>query len=308
MFEALGIDRSDEQIYLHLVRQGPTSIAALAAATGQGRRAARAAVARLRSRGLAQISPPPHEQVIAIPIEIGVEHLIRQRRHDLEMVRQTATRLADQMRARTPAGEVVVLSGQTAASAAIGSAQHELRVLARTPGWAPAIPRPRTVTYRLVCDTSAPWGHEFAQTRLARGIPANLALADRSTALMQLEQNVLMVRAGRLFDALGALFEAIWHGATPVPPASSSSSSSSGSLSGSSSAPSSAPAGQANGIDQQDRAVLSLLVAGLTDDAVGARLGMSRRTVARRVQKLMTETGAHSRLQLGWWARERNWL
>ena len=288
MFEALGIDRSDEQIYLHLVRQGPTSIAALAAATSQGRRAARAAVARLRSRGLAQFSPPPHEQVIAIPIEIGVDHLIRQRRHDLEMVRQTATRLADQMRSRAPAGEIVVLSAQADAVTAIGAAQHELRVLARSPGWATAVPRPRAITYRLVCDTSAPWGHEFAQTRLAHAVPANLALADRSTALLQLDQNVLMVRPGRLFDVLGALFEAIWHSATPI-----------------SAAPS---RDESQDIDQQDRAVLSLLVAGLTDDAVGARLGMSRRTVARRVQRLMTETGAHSRLQLGWWARERNWL
>jgi predicted transcriptional regulator len=286
MLEALGIDRSDEQIYLLLVRQGPTSIAALAAATGQGRRAARAAVARLRSRGLAQLSPPPHEQVIAVPIEIGVEHLIRQRRHDLEMVRQTAARLADQLRSRAPAAEVAVLSGQTDATAAIGGAQHELRVLARSPGWAPAVPRPRTVTYRLVCDTSTAWGQEVAQTRLAHGVPANLALADRTTALLQLERSVLMVRPGRLFDALGVLFEAIWSSATPV----------------------SSPSPSVGSLDEQDRAVLSLLVAGLTDDAVGARLGMSRRTVARRVQRLMSQTGAHSRLQLGWWARERNWL
>ncbi|HEX6684671.1 MAG TPA: helix-turn-helix transcriptional regulator [Candidatus Limnocylindrales bacterium] len=283
MFEALGIDRSDEQIYLHLVRQGPTSIAALAAATGQGRRAARAAVARLRSRGLAQLSPPPHEQVIAIPIEIGVDHLIRQRRHDLEMVRQTANRLAAEMRTRSPQGEIVVLSGQTNAAAAIGNAQHELRVLARSADWAPAPPRPRGITYRLVCDTSAPWVKGGAQIRLAHGVPANLALADRTTALMQLETSVLMVRPGRLLDALGALFEAIWSGATPVT--------------------SESPA-----LDEQDRSVLSLLVAGLTDDAVGARLGMSRRTVARKVHRLMSETGAHSRLQLGWWARERNWL
>jgi DNA-binding CsgD family transcriptional regulator len=223
---------------------------------------------------------------MAVPIEIGVEHLIRQRRHDLELVRQSATRLADQMRVRAPGSEMVVLSGQSDATAAIGSAQHELRVLARSPGWAPAVPRPRMVTYRLICDTSAPWGQELAQTRLAHGIPANLAIADRKTALLQLEQNVLMVRPGRLFDVLGALFEAIWSSATPV----------------------SAAKSAADPLDNQDRAVLSLLVAGLTDDAVGARLGMSRRTVARRVQRLMTETGAHSRLQLGWWARERNWL
>jgi DNA-binding NarL/FixJ family response regulator len=103
---------------------------------------------------------------------------------------------------------------------------------------------------------------------------------------MQLERSVLMVRPGRLLDALGALFEAIWSSATPV----------------------SSPSPPAGPLDEHDRAVLSLLVAGLTDDAVGARLGMSRRTVARRVQRLMSETGAHSRLQLGWWARERNWL
>jgi DNA-binding NarL/FixJ family response regulator len=49
-----------------------------------------------------------------------------------------------------------------------------------------------------------------------------------------------------------------------------------------------------------DRHLLSLLVAGLTDEAAGARLGISRRTVARRVQQLMERTNSRSRLQLGW--------
>jgi hypothetical protein len=35
---------------------------------------------------------------------------------------------------------------------------------------------------------------------------------------------------------------------------------------------------------------------------------MSRRTVVRRVHHLMTVSGARSRLQLGWQARERGWL
>ncbi|HEX2771376.1 MAG TPA: hypothetical protein VHN18_02960 [Micromonosporaceae bacterium] len=48
--------------------------------------------------------------------------------------------------------------------------------------------------------------------------------------------------------------------------------------------------------------------AGLTDEAAGARLGISRRTVVRRVQDLMERTGSRSRLQLGWQARERGWL
>ncbi|NUO55668.1 MAG: transcriptional regulator TrmB, partial [Hamadaea sp.] len=52
----------------------------------------------------------------------------------------------------------------------------------------------------------------------------------------------------------------------------------------------------------------SLLIAGMTDEAAGARLGLSRRTVVRRVQHLMAVAGAQSRLQLGWRARELGWL
>ncbi|GAA3109294.1 hypothetical protein GCM10010530_35770 [Kribbella aluminosa] len=61
-------------------------------------------------------------------------------------------------------------------------------------------------------------------------------------------------------------------------------------------------------LSSEDRHLLSLLVAGLTDDAAGARLGISRRTVARRVQQLMEQTHSRSRLQLGWHARDRGWL
>jgi hypothetical protein len=46
----------------------------------------------------------------------------------------------------------------------------------------------------------------------------------------------------------------------------------------------------------------------MTDEAAGARLGMSRRTVVRRTAQLMETAGAQSRLQLGWRARERGWL
>jgi DNA-binding CsgD family transcriptional regulator len=123
-----------------------------------------------------------------------------------------------------------------------------------------------------------------AEVRLVRDIPTDLALADHHSALLPLDQSTLLVRRGNLFDALEALFESVWARATPL------------------------GEGAQDTIDAQDRELLSLLVAGLTDDAAGARLNMSRRTVARRVQRLMMVTGAHSRLQLGWWARDRGWL
>ncbi|WP_162907919.1 helix-turn-helix transcriptional regulator [Allorhizocola rhizosphaerae] len=296
MFEALGIDRSDELVYFHLIRRGPTSLAALAAATGQGRRAARAAVARLRSRGLAQLSPPPHEQAIAVPIEVGVEHLIRQRRHDLELVRHTAARLAAELTPRTD-HQPTVLSRRTDALQQLHqSAQREFRMLVLTGSMLPAKFTPReNLAYRIVSDASGPLSiDDIFKTRFSKGVPVELALADASGGLVELEHGVLQVKPGRLLDAVSALFEAYWAGATPAASMSRSSPTSSTS--------------STEEVDPQDRAVLSLLVAGLTDDAVGARLGMSRRTVARRVHRLMEATGAHSRLQLGWWARERNWL
>lgn len=282
MFEALGIDRSDEQVYLQLIRRGPTSIAALAAATGQGRRAARAAVSRLRQRGLAQLSPPPHEQAVAVPVEVGIDNLIRQRRHDLELVRHTAARLAADLRPRGEEQPTSLSRRVDALQQLHLTAQHELRMLVRSTAFPSLRPRPG-LTYRIVSDISGPSIEDAFQTRFIRGVPVDLALADTAGALIQLEQSALLIRPGRLFDALNALFEATWAQATPAGPGPDDS-------------------------DPLDRAVLSLLVAGLTDDAVGARLGMSRRTVARRVQRLMQQTGAHSRIQLGWFARERNWL
>lgn len=96
------------------------------------------------------------------------------------------------------------------------------------------------------------------------------------------------IRAAWL-DALVAPFETVWQQATPL-----------------------SFAGDRLSADEEISAdyrhLLSLLVAGLTDAAVGARIRLSRRTVVRRVQQLTGRTNSRSRMQLGWQARERGWL
>jgi DNA-binding CsgD family transcriptional regulator len=132
--------------------------------------------------------------------------------------------------------------------------------------------------------------------RLAESLPTKLAVADRELALLPLawttsaHDAALLVHPCGLLDALVALFETVWVQATPL-------------VMTDATAPSAEAA-----ISADDRHLLSLLVAGLTDEAAGARLGVSRRTVVRRVQHLMERTGSRSRLQLGWQARERGWL
>lgn len=57
-----------------------------------------------------------------------------------------------------------------------------------------------------------------------------------------------------------------------------------------------------------DRLLLSLLLAGLTDQAIAARLGVGLRTVQRRVRDLMNAAEVDTRIQLGWQASRRGWV
>ncbi|QSB05925.1 helix-turn-helix domain-containing protein [Natronoglycomyces albus] len=59
---------------------------------------------------------------------------------------------------------------------------------------------------------------------------------------------------------------------------------------------------------EEDRLLLSLLIAGLTDQAIATRLGIGLRTVQRRVRELMNLAEVDTRIQLGWQAARRNWV
>jgi len=60
--------------------------------------------------------------------------------------------------------------------------------------------------------------------------------------------------------------------------------------------------------DPDDRLLLSLLLAGLTDQAIAVRLGVGLRTVQRRVRDLMDAAGVDTRIQLGWQASRKGWV
>jgi len=52
-------------------------------------------------------------------------------------------------------------------------------------------------------------------------------------------------------------------------------------------------------------AILELMLTGAPDKAIAARLGVTERTVQRRVRTLMTAVGAGNRMQLGTFAERR---
>lgn len=262
-----------------------------------------------------------------VPPELAVEQLIRRRQEELERTREAAHRLAAEAQNRSSNRRteelIEIVSGRSAVGQAFDrvqrTARREVRVLVAPPYADPAAVN-RTqldreaagVTYRAVYDVTALDDPAIAgnlathvrsgeHARLAESLPTKLAVADRELALLPLawtasaHDAALLVHPCGLLDALVALFETVWAQATPM------------AMTDMAMTDAAGPSADA-AVSADDRHLLSLLVAGLTDDAAGARLGISRRTVVRRVQQLMQRTGSRSRMQLGWQARERGWL
>jgi DNA-binding NarL/FixJ family response regulator len=95
-----------------------------------------------------------------------------------------------------------------------------------------------------------------------------------------------------MLDALLALFDRVWRDGLPLVLGAD------GVVEGST----------GDGLPELDARILGLLLAGLTDQAVANQLGLSMRTVQRRVRALMDRVAAETRLQLGFQAARRGWL
>lgn len=139
---------------------------------------------------------------------------------------------------------------------------------------------------------------EFAagvQVRVTRLPPVELILLDRKVGLLSDgtgRDEVLLVRDPTLVRALCHLFEAWWGGAVAVRP-----------LAGRSGAD-----GSSGTLAEQDRVLVELLRDGMKDEAVAQRLGLSVRTVRRRVADLLLRLSASSRFQAGVLAARRGWV
>ncbi len=135
------------------------------------------------------------------------------------------------------------------------------------------------------------------EVRIIERVPIKLLIADRNLAMVPMDADgrapaALLVHRSGLLDALLALFDNIWERARPlrIEPQ--------GIVEA---------AGPGTPLADLDRHILSLLLAGLTDASIASQLGLSMRTVQRRVRDLMDLAGVHTRLQLGWHAARAHW-
>ncbi|MEV6008919.1 helix-turn-helix transcriptional regulator [Streptomyces sp. NPDC051976] len=333
MLAALGLGRAEEEIYRLLVARARTHAHELAAETGRAPDDVLELLNALVARGLAVVDVPeesgpahvgaPMPTVFrASPPAVALGGVLRRRRDDLRAAELELLALADQHRAATASGSVAeVITDADAVRHRFTqlqeSARHEVRSM-MVPDLTVVPPHANTaeesgvrrgVLYRTIVQRDAlkePGMVALALAALASGqqvsvtevVPVKCMIADRELAMVPLlpGRNTaaasVLVHAGGLLEALVAYFELAWRQSYPL------------SLNMVSDA---VTERRPDVIDPLDAQVLNLVLAGLTDQAAASQLGVSRRTVQRRIGELMVKAGAESRIQLGWIAARKGW-
>ncbi|MEV4167619.1 LuxR C-terminal-related transcriptional regulator [Nonomuraea dietziae] len=137
-----------------------------------------------------------------------------------------------------------------------------------------------------------------AQVRTAPALPLRMLIYDRRVALLPIDPHNSAAGAVQVTDrgtltAVLALFEQFWASAAPLDAAP---------------AAPAGPAGDDPGLSRQERELLRLLMAGLTDEGAGRQLGLSPRTIRRMMADIMKRLDARSRFEAGARAAERKWI
>ena len=319
--EHIGVDGEAERVYVRLIDTSGATLDEIARLTPMPRQRASAVCARLEALGLVSRSTGRPTRYVPASPDVAIESLVRRRSEGLERARLSAISLLERyrrgMRSSTRIDEFVeVIAGGDAIAQRFrqlqSAVEREIRVFDKPPYvLAPEANEPselellrRGVVARVVYDTSALMPdqlrniqHLMAQGEQARtmsDVPIKLVIADRRVGLVPLRpqdpglEGRLVVHESPLLDALIMLFDTLWERAMP--------------LRGRVAGPSVQP--QSRTIADEDRTLLMLLTAGLKDEAIAQRLGVTERTVARRMQRLFHTIGAQTRFQAGLKAAE----
>jgi DNA-binding Lrp family transcriptional regulator len=312
-----GLSELEELVYRQLLRDPRASLSQLSTAVGRSAVVTRRALDRLETAGLISRQGKPARFIPAAP-DMAIEALILRRQEELERCRLTAAALLGQYRNARDTVDVVELIGGRDASLQryvqlLGSARSEVLMFDKPPYLGPA-DNPlemdalaRGVTWRAIYAPEAfepperlaqlrTWQAAGEQARVCAQVPIKLLIVDRSVALLPLtadarsaeQHTAILVHPSSLLTTLLMLFDMLWEQSLPLD--------------------SRGATTPAAGHDDFDRTLLQLLTAGVKDQAIARQLGVSLRTVRRRLSHLMAQAGVVSRFQLGTLAAQRGWV
>ena len=272
MLEAVGLKAPEEDAYRLLLGRGDLGAPDLAALQGTSVPSAHARLERLVAAGLASASADQPPVFHAVDPRAGLSSLIRSRQAELEQASAAVEMYAAEYRERMLRSEAFRLVEVVEGRAAIS--QQFADLMAGAEEEVLAFDTPPYVSGTLASSA-------LEREVLARGVAVRAVYASEVIAAEDRAESAAEL------TRLGELFEATWARGTPI---------------------FATAAGAAGELDQVDRALLSLLNAGLKDEAVGRQLDLSERTVRRRIADLVDRLGATSRFQAGAQAVRRGWL
>jgi DNA-binding CsgD family transcriptional regulator len=318
--QVLGLDDAALRAYVELVTHGEATRERLAARIGVEPAHLDVLIGDLRRLGL--VMPGPAEaypgRLIPAPPHLAMEALAQQRTREAALVRDGSAMLS-QLWSRGAGQHTFfeLLPSPEAARAVLDRVQVDAREQVRAmtvgnltmqnttivDGLFEALARGvrYQVIYgtRVLQDTAALRMVELCadageQARVMPEVPMNLTVVDDRWALLASRSSVagrnqvaaLVVHESPVLAGLIGVFEVFWRMAVPI---------TGEDVTGSPLTP-------------ETRRLLSYLTAGLTDESIARELGVSERTVARRISRLQQTLGAQTRFQLGVQASRRRWL
>lgn len=321
MLEAIGLNDEHSAIYRLILQRPSASVDELADATG-GPPATQIqqAIDELERLGLLARQASAPDRVVASPPSVALRPILLEQERRLTQAHEALVQLSDIYRegaAQRDAPDVVdVIMGTDAVRQRFAQLQaaattqvrvfmlSDIAFLEAADNLEEERALKRGVRYRVIAEKgvlerpgliaaareAAAFGEEL---RLLPALPTRLLISDDRLALLPMRSRgeerasgALLVHPSGLLDLVMAIFEEYWATSTQFLNA--------GEL-----------PGRHDGID---RDLLKLLLLGLTDAAAGAQLGISVRTVQRRVAELMDTAQVTTRIQLGAEAVRRSWI
>ena len=324
MLDVVNLNAVEQAVYELLVEVPVAAIEELSSALGLPTPTLWQALERLEDRGLVSRVPGVAGRFTATAPDVALEVLFLEQEERIKRGRLLADRLSAKFRhavaRRDPATLVEVISGRSAAAQRFEqmqrSARYQIRAIDRPPyASEPARNHPvevemlqRGIIYRVIYDaTGMDQFHDLLgeleisikhgeQARILPAAPLKLCLADDRIGMIPLQaappdiESAVVVHRSALLEALCTLFDALWERALPLP-----------------SALGADPA-LSDGPTSGERRLLALLTTGIPDETIAKQLGLSSRTLQRRIRALMTRLGAETRFQAGLRAAQIGWI
>jgi DNA-binding CsgD family transcriptional regulator len=326
LLETIGIDRSTHDVYRALLLHPSWTLEDVARETGLSPAEVRTALDLLTQLSLLHEAAdhqfvPVSPEVILSPLLERKEAELDEQRAQLSKERAALAALSSEyaaLAAQRGDGGVERLEGVGAVRVRLMELAHQASVEVRTfvPGGALSAAaleagRPldeqhlaRGVRMRTVYLDSVrndPPTVEYAtwlaslggETRTVPALPMRMILCDHSVALIPIDvddsrQGALLIRYPGIVRALEELFDMVWESAVPL-----------------GTAPQTPPE---DAPTDREAALLKMLAAGLTDEGIARKMGVSLRTIRRNTADLQKRLGVQSRFQAGAEAVRRGWL